>query len=129
MTGLSCGLNATPEKQEIHDHDGNLMASGFYPHVGRKFTMSENIRVQTSSIWRGNFLRHPQIEKVEVTRNADGALVQVRVRNMPALMKPTNSSRADIPCARVSRAGTIECSYDYTPVNARRSCCLKPVFQ
>ena len=102
---------------EIHGRDGRLIAQGLYPHVGRRFTMGEEIRTKTVSIWRGNYLRNPEELSAEVTQEKGGARVRVHGKYR----------RADAPdqfivgehSLFVTDHGTIEVSYDYQPLQAK----------
>jgi len=101
---------------EVRLRDGRLIASGLFPHVGRKFTMAEELRAAKTPIWRGAFLRHPQLQLAEVGQVPDG--VRIRVRGIYERNDAPDQFISGEHTLLVSRRGVIQVSYDYVPVNA-----------
>lgn len=102
----------------IRDHQGRLLAEGLYPHVGRKYTMAEELRAKPSplSIWQGAFLKNPADPQVEVTRAADGVKLTVRGKySRPAA--PDQSLTGEYSLFITNR-GAIEVAYNYVPAKA-----------
>ncbi|MDI1247927.1 MAG: glycoside hydrolase family 2 TIM barrel-domain containing protein [Lacunisphaera sp.] len=123
-------LNRETGTMEISGPDGSLLVSGFLPHIGRKFTLGEELRLARakkdatesdlrsgkSSIWQGSCLRPAAVQSAEITQTADGARVVVRGKYLRPDV-PEQSLAGEVTLL-ISRKGSIEVSYDFTPVNA-----------
>jgi beta-galactosidase len=116
---------------EFRTRDGNLMASGLYPHIGHKFTMAEELRVARrpkksdgeddlqaprSSIWRGTYLYPSELKAVEVSKTSEGARIRV-AGTYPRIDSPRESLQGEFVML-ISSKGIIDITYDYAPVNA-----------
>ncbi len=102
----------------IRDRQGRLLAEGLYPHVGRKYTMAEELRAKPTplSIWQGSFLQNPSETEVRVARAAEGVTLTVRGKySRPAA--PDQSLNGGFSLFITNR-GAIEVTYDYTPAKA-----------
>jgi beta-galactosidase len=101
---------------EIRGPGGGVVVAGVYPHVGRKFTVAEELRTKTTSIWRGNFLRNPESQTAEVSPTKEG--VRVLVRGKYRRTDEPGQFIVGEHTLLISNQGTIEVRYDYTPMGA-----------
>jgi len=127
---FSVNLKRNTGEIEIRSVSGRVLASGFFPHVGRKFTLAEELRVAKikkeatesdlrdgqSPIWPDAFLRATEVQLAEATQAADGARVVVRGRY--SRTDATNQFLTGEVALEISRRGTIAVSYHFTPANA-----------
>jgi len=123
-------LKRTSGEIEIRSTSGDMLASGFFPHVGRKFTLSEEVRVlrartatvnsdsraDPDPIWSDAFLRAGEVQLAEVTSTGDGARVVVRGR-YPRTGATNQFLNGEVRLD-ISRRGSISVSYNFTPANA-----------
>lgn len=130
LKDYSVNLNRKTGEIEIRSSSGSLLASGFYPHTGRRFTLAEELRVArakkeatesdlrtgNSSLWPDAFLRASQVELTEATKTADGARVVVRGQYQRS--DATNQFLTGEVSLTISRSGSIAVRYDFKPVNA-----------
>ena len=94
------------------DRAGTTLASGLFPHIGRRFTETELIRAPRDGLWTGAFLRSPSTVAVELTREADGSaaiLIRGRYPRPDAADQALEGSHRVI----VHANGTLDVSYDY----------------
>lgn len=126
----SVNLNRKTGEIEIRSAGGSLLASGFYPHTGRRFTLAEeermarakkaatesDLRNGNSSLWSDAYLRASEVQLAEVKKTADGARVVVRGKYQRS-DAPDQFLTGEISLT-ISRNGSIAVSYDFTPVNA-----------
>jgi beta-galactosidase len=109
-------LNRQTGSLSLRDGSGRILADGLYPHVGRKFTMAEEVRARNTPIWKGNYLPNPVDPKIDVATTDGG--VQVTVHG--------KYPRNDLPdqfldgqyTLLVTNHGTLEISYSYAPGKA-----------
>ncbi|MES1166504.1 MAG: glycoside hydrolase family 2 TIM barrel-domain containing protein, partial [Pseudomonadota bacterium] len=106
-------LNRQTGSLSLRDSRGRIMAEGLYPHVGRKFTMAEEVRARTTPIWKGSFLQNPMEPKVDVTTTTGGVQLTVRGK-YPRNDLPDQFLEGEYTLL-VSNRGTIEVTYNYTP--------------
>ena len=102
---------------QILTRKGRLIVSGIYPHIGRKFSMAEELRTKTRSIWRGAFLRNPESQTTEVTDTSEG--VRVLVRGTYRRNDAPEQLIAGEHTLLISTQGVIGVTYDYAPTNSQ----------
>ncbi|MDP4289851.1 MAG: glycoside hydrolase family 2 TIM barrel-domain containing protein [Bacteroidota bacterium] len=110
-------LNQNNGDIQILNRDGQIIVSGIFPHVGRKFTMAEELRAQKDNIWKGSFLKHPELQQAEVNKTAEGVAVHVRGK-YTANGNPDQFITGEISLL-IKSHGELEVSYDFTPVKAK----------
>ncbi len=96
----------------LFDRAGTTLASGLFPHIGRRFTETELLRAPRDGLWTGAFLRTPATVAVELSREADGSatiLIRGRYPRPDAADQALEGSHRVI----VRANGTLEVSYDY----------------
>jgi beta-galactosidase len=127
---FSVNLNRKTGEIEIRSTSGGLLASGFFPHTGRKFTLAEELRVArtkkeasesdlrngSSSLWADAYLRASEVQLAEATKSAGGARVVVRGKYQRS--DATNQLLTGEVSLTISGKGSISVSYDFAPVNA-----------
>jgi beta-galactosidase len=127
---FSVNLERKTGEIEIRSASGGLLASGFFPHTGRRFTLAEEVRVArakkeatesdlrngNSSLWSDAYLRASEVQLAEVKKTPDGARVVVRGKYQRSDF-PDQFLSGEIALA-TSRNGSIAVSYDFKPVNA-----------
>ena len=93
------------------DVAGTNLASGFLPHVGRKFTEAERLRALKSSIWQGALVEAAEPPKIEIHRDPDGISLVISGRYArPDTMGQFLSGTHTL---RVKNNGTIEVDYEF----------------
>jgi len=102
---------------KILGRDGKVIASGPYPHVGRKFTVAEELRTRTTSLWPQNFLQNPEISVAEVSQAEDN--VRILVRGKYTRPDAPEQSLCGEHTLLISKNGDIEVSYAYEPAGAK----------
>jgi beta-galactosidase len=126
---FAVNLNRANGEIEIRSTSGALLAGGFFPHTGRRFTMAEELRVArarrdatesdlrngSSSLWTESFLRPSEVKLAEATKTANGARVVVQAKyDRPSA---TNQYFTGEVALEVSPSGSINVSYAFKPVN------------
>jgi len=94
---------------------GQVLAGGFFPHIGRRFTEGEFVRAKKERTWTGAFLRDSIGLEVGATRTADG--ITLRVHGNYSRPDATEQSLTGEMNLLVRPTGVIEVAYDYVPVN------------
>jgi beta-galactosidase len=112
---------------EVRTKSGDLLASGFLPHVGRRFTMAEELRVKrpannaaaeldlrtgSSSLWRDAVLKAVETQLVEAVMVGDGARIVVKAKYCRS-DAPNQLLAGEIILA-VSAQGIIDVNYGFT---------------
>jgi beta-galactosidase len=109
-------LNRQSGALSLRDRHGRVLAEGLFPHVGRKFTMAEEVRARTTPIWKGSFLQNPAAPQVEVTPTPEGVRLTVRGK-YPRNDLPDQFLDGEYSLL-ITRSGVIEVTYDYAPIKA-----------
>jgi beta-galactosidase len=110
-------LNKGTGDIQILTKEGQIITSGIFPHVGRKFTLAEEVRAAKSSIWRGSFLRNPVVEVADVSKTAEGVIVKLKGK-YPSNNYPDQFLTGELSLL-IKSQGEIEVSYDYNTVNGK----------
>ncbi|HEY4248839.1 MAG TPA: glycoside hydrolase family 2 TIM barrel-domain containing protein [Lacunisphaera sp.] len=96
---------------QLRDAAGTILASGFLPHAGRKFTEAERLRALKSSIWQGALLTPAEPPKIEIHRD-DGGISLVISGRYPR-SDAAGQSLSGTHTLRVKNNGMIEVDYDF----------------
>lgn len=124
---FSVNVNRRTGEVQIRSTAGELLATGFFPHTGRRFTMAEELRVARakkeatesdlrtgiSSIWSDAYLRAGEVQLAEAKSTANGASVTIRGK-YPRPDAPTQSLNGEV-MLQISRRGSISVSYNFKP--------------
>ena len=102
---------------KILARDGKIIASGPYPHVGRKFTVAEGLRTRTTPLWPQNFLQSPEVTAAEVNQAEDS--VRVLVRGKYTRPDAPEQSLSGEQTLLISKNGDIDVNYSYEPSGAK----------
>ena len=102
---------------KILDRDGKMIASGPYPHIGRKFTAAEEIRTRTTALWKQNFLQNPEVSAAEVRQ--DESSVRILVRGKYTRPDAPEQWLSGEQTLLISTNGDIEVNYTYEPAGAK----------
>ncbi|HWA10567.1 MAG TPA: glycoside hydrolase family 2 TIM barrel-domain containing protein [Opitutaceae bacterium] len=102
----------------LRDPAGRVLVAGIYPHVGRKYTMAEELRAKPNplALWKGSFLPTISEPKVEAERTADG--VKLTVRGRYARPDAPDQSLDGEYSLLVTDRGEIDVAYNYVPTKA-----------
>ena len=98
----------------LRDPANRLLAAGFFPHAGRRFTEAELMRAKREKTWTSSFLHPATAPKTTAERNSEGIVLSVRGR-YPRPDSPEQSLDGGLRLL-VRTNGTIEADYDYVPV-------------
>jgi beta-galactosidase len=109
-------LNRQTGSLTLRDSHGQILADGLYPHVGRRFTMAEEVRARTTPIWKGSFLQNPIEPKVEVSTTAGGVQLTVHGK-YPRNDLPEQFLEGEYTLL-VTNHGSLEVTYNYAPTKA-----------
>ncbi len=101
----------------LRDPAGQVLAGGFFPHAGRRFTEGEFMRAKRELTWTGSQLRAATGLETTATRTTDG--IALRVRGSYARPDAPDQSLDGELNLLVKPSGAIEVAYDYAPVNGR----------
>ena len=123
---ISLEVNRSTAAIRVLGAGGEILVDGVYPHVGRRLTLSEDLRTKPTrnatpeelrlrqiSLWRENFLSRAQNVRVELQESNEGATVTVHA-SYPRTDTPEQSLEGHCRL-RITPAGTVEISYDYVP--------------
>ena len=113
---FSLRLNKSDGNLKLFGKDGHLTAAGFLPHVGRKFTMAEELRAKKSSIWKEDCLKLVKLNSAKADYVEGGVKIQI----------DEEYCRTEFPeqkiigkiILNVSDNGTIEVNFNFNPSNA-----------
>lgn len=98
----------------LRDPADRVLAAGFFPHAGRRFTQAEFMRAKGEKTWTGSFLRPATAPEVTADRSAEGMVLSVRGR-YPRPDSPEQSLEGGLRLL-VQTNGTIEADYDFLSV-------------
>ncbi len=113
--GFNLTLARATGEITLRDPAGLVLAGGFFPHTGRRFTEGEFMRAKKEQTWTGSFLRATTAPECTATRTADG--LTLRVRGHYARPDAPDQSLDGETTLLVKANGTIEVAYDFAPVN------------
>lgn len=109
-------FDRTSGELSLYDPQGNLLAHRFAPHTGRRFTMTEALRAQSSPIWQGALLSPSAPLEAEVTREGDG--VRLRVSGRYGRPGVEGEFIQGSFSAFLAANSELAITYDYVPVQA-----------
>jgi beta-galactosidase len=113
---FSVQLDRRTGQLQILGSTGIILADGVGPHAGRKLTLAEQSRSRKTPIWPGDLLRHARELRADAHQTAEGIRLEVRGK-YPRPNAPEELLEGEYSLL-VTRTGTMEISYNYTPVNA-----------
>ncbi len=115
--GFSLTLVRATGEITLRDPAGAVLATGPYPHTGRRFTEGELMRSKNEHTWTEAILRDATGLEASAKRTADGIVLRVRGR-YPRPSAPAQALEGEMSLL-VKANGSIDVSYDYRPVNGR----------
>jgi beta-galactosidase len=115
--GFSLTLARTTGEITLRDPAGRLLATGFFPHIGRRFTEGELVRSKREQTWTRAFLREATGLETSARHTADGVVLQVRGRYFRP-DAPEQALEGELKLG-VSAKGSIEVDYDFKTVNGK----------
>lgn len=113
---FSLRLNKSDGNLKLFGKDGSLIANSFLPHVGRKFTMAEELRAKKSSIWKEDCLKLVTLNSAKADYVEGGVKIQISGEYCRAEFP--QQKIIDESIINVSDKGTIEVNFNFTPLNA-----------
>src|SRR6478609_866045 len=99
----------------LRDAQGNILASGFQPHTGRRLTEGEFVRAKKENPWSGALLAAGAAPEITATRGDGTVTLHIRGR-YPRPGVPDEALEGGAVLT-VHAAGLVEVAYDYAPVN------------
>ena len=91
---------------------GDILASGFRPHTGRRFTEGEFIRAKKELTWTGEMLQPDAAPTITTSATNEAVVVSVTGR-YPRPNAPAETLAGEVSL-RIKANGLIEVSYDFT---------------
>jgi beta-galactosidase len=113
--GFTLSLDRSTGEITLRDPAGRVLAGGFFPHAGRRFTEGEFMRAKREQTWPDAYLSQAAGLETFATQTSDG--VTLRVRGHYARPGAPDQALAGELRLLVRSNGTIEADYDYQPVN------------
>ena len=110
---FSLTLTRQTGEATLCDRAGNVLASGFLPHAGRKFTEAERLRALKHPIWQGALLTAAEPPRIEIRRGDDGVALTVHGRY--ARPDAAGQFLAGTHTLRIQSNGTMAVDYAYAP--------------
>ncbi len=110
---FTLSLSRKTGEAQLTDAAGTILAAGFLPHVGRKFTEAERLRALKSSIWQGALVTAAEPPKIEIHHDADGISIVVSGR----YARPDTAGQflSGTYTLHVKNNGGIEVNYEFHP--------------
>ncbi len=99
----------------LRDATNAVLATGLFPHAGRKLTEGELVRSKKENPWKTSLLSPFSPPEITVTRPESGITLRVH-GHYPRWGAPDEALEGDLTLT-VKPNGTIDTAYDYVPVN------------
>ena len=115
--GFSVTLIRATGEITLRDPAGGILATGPFPHIGRRFTEGEFVRAKKEQTWTGALLRDATALETSAVRTPEGITLRIR-GHYPRPDAPEQAFEGEMKLL-VKPNGVIEVAYDYRPVNGR----------
>ncbi|HET7535789.1 MAG TPA: beta-galactosidase domain 4-containing protein, partial [Candidatus Didemnitutus sp.] len=114
---FSAALDRATGVLTVYDGTGRALATGFQPHIGRRFTEGEFMRAKKELTWTNAPLKPDAKLETSAAESPDGILLRVRGRYLRS-DAPEQSLEGETTLL-LRATGMIDVSYDWVPANGK----------